>query len=80
MVLVLRVSGASLDHKGARVVLLDDDDADSLYDTPPVMALGAKGVLMALNHFLNPNDSIRSSLTAAIPLVVASAPDETPVV
>ena len=37
------------------------------------------GVSMALSQFLSPTDSIRSWLTNALPLVEASAPDETPV-
>ncbi|MGB8698632.1 MAG: hypothetical protein WCD18_04380 [Thermosynechococcaceae cyanobacterium] len=45
-------------------------DPDALDDVAPVLALCPDGVPMTFSSFI-PNDSVRSWLTAALPLVLA---------
>ena len=49
-------------------------------DAAPVLTFYSSVVPMPLNQLLNPNDSIRSWLTATLPLVAVPVPDETQVV
>jgi hypothetical protein len=49
-----------------------------LDDVAPVLALCPAAVPIPFSSFLAHNDSIRTWLTSALPLVVDSAPDKTP--
>jgi hypothetical protein len=51
-----------------------------VFPVAPVLALCPAVLPIAFTQFLNPDHSIRKWLTDALPLVVASVPDETPVV